>query len=41
MRLRRLSSADAGFDAELEALTRYEAAQDEAERGMRHGPVTR
>ena len=30
MKLRRLSSADAGFDAELERLTRYEAAQDEA-----------
>jgi histidinol dehydrogenase len=30
MKLRRLSSADPGFDAELEALTRYEAAQDEA-----------
>ena len=30
MKLRRLSTADAGFDAELSALTRYEAAQDEA-----------
>jgi len=30
MRLRRLSTAQPGFDAELEALTRYEAAQDEA-----------
>ena len=30
MTLRRLSSAEAGFDAKLEALTRYEAAQDEA-----------
>jgi histidinol dehydrogenase len=30
MKLRRLSTADAGFDAELERLTRYEAAQDEA-----------
>ena len=30
MKLRRLSTADAGFDAALEALTRYEAAQDEA-----------
>jgi len=30
MKLRRLSSRDAGFDAALAALTRYEAAQDEA-----------
>jgi len=30
MKLRRLSTADAGFDRGLEALTRYEAAQDEA-----------
>ena len=30
MKLRRLSTADTGFDAELERLTRYEAAQDEA-----------
>ena len=30
MNLRRLSTADAGFDVALEALTRYEAAQDEA-----------
>ena len=30
MRLRRLSSAEAGFDAALAALTRYEAAQDDA-----------
>jgi len=30
MKLRRLTTADAGFDAELERLTRYEAAQDEA-----------
>jgi histidinol dehydrogenase len=30
VKLRRLSTADAGFDAELERLTRYEAAQDEA-----------
>jgi histidinol dehydrogenase len=30
MKLRRLSTANAGFDAELAALTRYEAAQDEA-----------
>jgi histidinol dehydrogenase len=30
MKLRRLSTAGAGFDAELEALTRYEAAQDDA-----------
>jgi histidinol dehydrogenase len=30
MKLRRLSTASAGFDADLEALTRYEAAQDEA-----------
>jgi histidinol dehydrogenase len=30
MKLRRLCSADAGFDAELERLTRYDAAQDEA-----------
>jgi histidinol dehydrogenase len=30
MKLRRLSTADAGFERELEALTRYEAAQDEA-----------
>jgi len=30
VRLRRLSTADAGFDAELERLTRYEAAQDQA-----------
>jgi histidinol dehydrogenase len=30
MKLRRLSTASAGFDAELAALTRYEAAQDEA-----------
>jgi histidinol dehydrogenase len=30
MRLRRFSTADAGFDAELDRLTRYEAAQDDA-----------
>jgi histidinol dehydrogenase len=30
MKVRRLSTRDAGFDAALEALTRYEAAQDEA-----------
>ncbi len=30
MKLRRLSTASAGFDAELERLTRYEAAQDDA-----------
>jgi len=30
MNLRRLRSRDAGFDAALEALTRYEAAQDDA-----------
>ena len=30
MKLRRLSTRDAGFDAALAALTRYEAAQDEA-----------
>jgi histidinol dehydrogenase len=30
VRLRRLSSAEAGFDAALAALTRYEAAQDDA-----------
>jgi histidinol dehydrogenase len=30
VKLRRLSTADAGFDAALERLTRYEAAQDEA-----------
>ena len=30
MKLRRLSSAEAGFDAALAALTRYEAAQDAA-----------
>lgn len=30
MKLRRLSTASAGFDAELAALTRYEAAQDDA-----------
>jgi len=30
VRLRRLSSAEAGFDAALESLTRYEAAQDDA-----------
>jgi histidinol dehydrogenase len=30
MKLRRLSTTDAGFERELEALTRYEAAQDEA-----------
>ena len=30
MKLRRLSTAQAGFEAELEALTRYEAAQDDA-----------
>lgn len=30
MKLRRLSTANAGFDAELAALTRYEAAQDDA-----------
>jgi histidinol dehydrogenase len=29
MKLRRLRTADAGFDAALDALTRYEAAQDE------------
>jgi histidinol dehydrogenase len=33
MKLRRLSTRDAGFDAELEALTRYEAAQDPAVQG--------
>jgi histidinol dehydrogenase len=30
VKLRRLSTTDAGFDANLEALTRYEAAQDDA-----------
>ncbi len=30
MKLRRLSTRDAGFDAQLEALTRYEATQDPA-----------
>jgi len=30
MKLRRLSTASPGFDAELERLTRYEAAQDES-----------
>ncbi|HEX5476800.1 MAG TPA: histidinol dehydrogenase, partial [Burkholderiales bacterium] len=30
MKLRRLSTREAGFDASLAALTRYEAAQDEA-----------
>ena len=30
MKLRRLDSRAAGFDAELARLTRYEAAQDEA-----------
>jgi len=30
MKLRRLSTQDAAFDRELEALTRYEAAQDDA-----------
>ena len=30
MKLRRLSTRDAGFDAELAALTRFEAAQDPA-----------
>jgi histidinol dehydrogenase len=30
VKLRRLSTAEAGFDAELERLTRYEAAQDDA-----------
>ena len=30
MKLRRLRARDAGFDAALEALTRYEAAQDDA-----------
>jgi histidinol dehydrogenase len=30
MKMRRLSTRDAAFDAELEALTRYEAAQDPA-----------
>ncbi|HVC10689.1 MAG TPA: histidinol dehydrogenase [Burkholderiales bacterium] len=30
MKLRRLATRSPGFDAELEALTRYEAAQDEA-----------
>ena len=30
MKLRRLSTAHAGFDAELAALTRHDAAQDEA-----------
>ncbi len=34
MKLRRLSSADAGFDAALSALTRYEAAQDDAVEGV-------
>ncbi|MEX0637106.1 MAG: histidinol dehydrogenase, partial [Burkholderiales bacterium] len=28
MKLRRLKTTDGGFDAALEALTRYEAAQD-------------
>ncbi|MEO8717016.1 MAG: histidinol dehydrogenase [Burkholderiales bacterium] len=32
--MRRLSTAAAGFDAELEALTRYESAQDEAVEGV-------
>ena len=30
MRLRRLKTTDGGFDAKLDALTRYEAAQDDA-----------
>ena len=30
MKLRRLATRSPGFDAELEALTRYEAAQDQA-----------
>ncbi len=34
MKLRRLSTQDAGFDAALEALTRYEAAQDDAVEGV-------
>jgi len=34
MKLRRLSTRDAGFDAALAALTRYEAAQDEAVEGV-------
>ena len=34
MKLRRLSTQDAGFDAALEALTRYEAAQDGAVEGV-------
>src|SRR5688572_698475 len=32
--MRRLSTADAGFDAALSALTRYEAAQDDAVEGV-------
>jgi histidinol dehydrogenase len=34
VKLRRLSTRDAGFDAALEALTRYEAAQDDAVEGV-------
>jgi histidinol dehydrogenase len=34
MKLRRLSTADAGFDAALSDLTRYEAAQDDAVEGV-------
>jgi histidinol dehydrogenase len=34
VKLRRLSTQDAGFDAALEVLTRYEAAQDDAVEGV-------
>ncbi len=39
MNLRRLSTASVGFDAELERLTRYEAAQDEAVEATARGII--
>jgi len=39
MKLRRLRSREAGFDAALEALTRYEAAQDDAVEAAARGIV--
>jgi histidinol dehydrogenase len=40
MKLRRLSSRNAGFEADLEALTRYEAAQDETVESAVRGIVS-
>ncbi|KPK07694.1 MAG: histidinol dehydrogenase [Betaproteobacteria bacterium SG8_39] len=39
MKLRRLRARDAGFDAALEALTRYEAAQDDAVEAAARGII--